>query len=278
VIPKKVGLSDVFCRLSYGTSFADWRNNVLSLGELDLKIQKWLQAAMSGIENWSACFSQASGSPFRDQGRSETVRLRDAIYVVARIVAGAGLLFAATGCIATRSWVNDQLQPINGRVNETDAKADRALAGLQNLHLEQRLVLDSSNGPTFAFGSAALTANAKHEIDGFFEDLKGSTDNAGPASGRVFVVAGHTDSVGAEDYNYELGQRRAQVVAGYLIGKEGVDPTQLRAVSYGASKPIAANDSSKGRRSNRRVEILVYQQAITAQAEQAGQPQPMAQQ
>ena len=76
-------------------------------------------------------------------------------------LAGAVLLLTANGCIATRGWVNDQLNPINGRLNDTDAKADRALTGLQNLHLEKRLVLDSSK-PTFAFGSAALGENAKH--------------------------------------------------------------------------------------------------------------------
>ena len=205
----------------------------------------------------------------RDEGISaENGRLRDAVWVVAWIFAGAVLLFTANGCIATRSWVEDQLNPITGqlgrqesRLNDTDAKADRALAGLQNLHLERRLVLDSRNGPTFAFGSAALTENAKREIDGFFQDLEGSTDS-GSASGRLFVVAGHTDSVGAEDYNYELGQRRAARVAGYLVGKKGVDPTQVRVASYGASTPIADNSTSRGRGSNRRVEILVYQEKI----------------
>jgi outer membrane protein OmpA-like peptidoglycan-associated protein len=180
---------------------------------------------------------------------------------MAGIFAGAVLLFTVNGCIATRGWVKDQLNPITGRLNDTDAKADRALAGLQNLRLERRLVLDSGHGPTFAVGSAALTENAKREIDGFFQDLEGST-NSGPASGRFFVVAGHTDSVGGENYNYELGQRRAERVAGYLVGKEGVDPTQVRVVSYGASKPIADNSTSSGRQSNRRVEILVYQEKI----------------
>ncbi|HYK16707.1 MAG TPA: OmpA family protein [Bryobacteraceae bacterium] len=180
----------------------------------------------------------------------------------ARIFAGAVLLFTATGCLATRNWTREQLDPINTRLSGTDAKADRALAGLQNLTLERKLVLDSSNGPTFAFGSSALTPNAKHEIDGFLEDLQGSND-AGPAASRVFVIAGHTDNVGREDYNYQLGQRRADGVAGYLIGKNGVDPTQVRVVSYGASKPIASNSTTSGRRSNRRVEILVYQEKIT---------------
>lgn len=202
----------------------------------------------------------------RDEGTGNS--LRDTGWVVARLFAGVVLVFTANGCLATRSWVEDQLTPITAqvsrqesRLNDTDAKADRALTGLQNLHLERTLVLDSREGPTFAFGSANLTENAKREIDGFFHDLEGPT-NAAAASGRVFVVAGHTDKVGAEDYNYELGQRRADRVAGYLVGKEGVDPTQVRVVSYGASKPIADNKTSSGRRSNRRVEILVYQEKI----------------
>jgi outer membrane protein OmpA-like peptidoglycan-associated protein len=191
----------------------------------------------------------------------QNTRLWNAVWVVAWVFGGAVLPLSASGCIATRSWVQDQLKPITGQLNDTNAKADQALAGLQNLHLEKRLVLDSSNGPTFSFGSTALTENAKREIDGFLENLEGST-NSGSASERLFVVAGHTDSVGAEDYNYELGQRRAEKVAGYLVGKEGVDPTQVRVVSYGASKPIADNSSSSGRRTNRRVEILVYQEQI----------------
>ena len=112
-------------------------------------------------------------------------------------------------------------------------------------------------------GPLLLTENRKLEIYSLFEDLDGST-NSGSAPGRLFVVAGHTDGVGAEDYNYALGQRRAERVAGYLVGKEGVDPTQVHAVSYGASTPIADNSTSRGRRTNHRVEILVYQEKIAS--------------
>jgi len=183
-----------------------------------------------------------------------------AVWTSIRLLAAATFLLTASGCLATRNWVQDQLNPMKSRLNDTSAKADSAVAGLQNLQLERRLVLDSRHGPTFAFGSAALTEDAKHEINGFLQDLEGST---GAASGRLFVVAGHTDSVGTEEYNYDLGQRRAQGVAGYLVGKESLDPTQVRVVSYGASKPIADNNTSSGRRTNRRVEILVYQEKVT---------------
>ena len=65
------------------------------------------------------------------------------------------------------------MNPMQAQLNNTDAKANQALAGLQNLHLEKKLVLDSTNGPTFATGSAVLTANGKREINGFIEDLEG---------------------------------------------------------------------------------------------------------
>jgi outer membrane protein OmpA-like peptidoglycan-associated protein len=180
--------------------------------------------------------------------------LSDAVRIGAGAFALAGLLLTASGCLATRAWVGDQLRLITGQQERFEIQ-------LNNLHLERRLVLNSSTGPTFAFGSAALSGNAKREIDQFFGDLEGST-GSGSASERVFVVAGYTDSVGHEDYNYELGQRRATSVVGYLVGKKGIDPTQVRVVSYGASKPVANNSTPSGRRSNRRVEILVYQEKI----------------
>jgi outer membrane protein OmpA-like peptidoglycan-associated protein len=187
-----------------------------------------------------------------------TTCLSNAVRIGVRAFAGAGLLFTVSGCLATRSWVGDQLRPITGQQEKLEAQVN-------NLHLERKLVLDSSTGPTFATGSAALSPNAKREIDAFIGDMEGPTGSAAPAdSGRVFVVAGYTDSVGHEAYNYQLGEKRATSVAGYLVGTKGVDPTQVRVVSYGASKPIDDNSSPSGRRKNRRVEILVYQEKIAS--------------
>ena len=181
--------------------------------------------------------------------------LSEAVRIGVGAFATAGLLFTASGCLATRSWVGDQLKPITGQQEQLETQ-------MNNLHLERKLVLDSSQGPTFATGSAALTGNAKREIDSFLGDMAGSTPPGPAASERVFLIAGYTDSTGHEAYNYELGQRRATSVAGYLVGNKGLDPTQVRVVSYGASKPVADNGTRDGRRSNRRVEILVYQEKI----------------
>lgn len=205
-------------------------------------------------------------------------------------------LLALQGCIATRDWVKEQMDPVSarvsqgetrlnqnesqigslggritgvegklgqfeGRLGQIDAKAEKALTGLANLRLERKFVIDLREGANFAFNSANLPPEAKKEIDGFLSDLKG--DPAGMES-TVFLVTGHTDSVGSEDYNYELGRKRAEGVARYLITQKNVDPLRVMTVSYGENSPAVENKNAKDRAKNRRVEVLVYREAITS--------------
>ena len=66
-------------------------------------------------------------------------------------------------------------------------------------------------------------------------------------------VEGHTDSVGPENYNQQLSQRRAQAVVDLLVNQHGISADRLEAVGYGESRPVASNDTSEGRAENRRV-------------------------
>ena len=177
---------------------------------------------------------------------------------------GILLLLGVQGCLATRGWVTEQMAPLEGRVSnvetrlgQTEAKADQALDRLDHLRLERRFVLNLKEGANFPFNSNALTPETRSQIDGFLSDQK-ETDDA------IFLVAGHTDNAGSEAYNYELGQKRAASVARYLIAHKRLDPLRVTAVSYGKSAPIADNATREGRRKNRRIEILVYKEAITA--------------
>ena len=181
---------------------------------------------------------------------------------VARLVCATTLVFAS-GCVATRDWVRAQLEPVNARLDATDAKANEALAGLDHLQLEKKMVLGMKEGATFPFNSAALSRHARSDIDRFFKELAERSGTAETNADRVFVVAGHTDGTGQADYNYELGQRRAERVAGYLVSEKGVDPLRVHVVSYGDSQPIGDNKTITGRRENRRIEILVYQEKIS---------------
>ena len=69
-------------------------------------------------------------------------------------------------------------------------------------------------------------------------------------------ISGHTDSVGSDDTNIQLSQRRAEAVADYLV-KAGISPEHLNAVGYGKTRPIASNDTEEGRAQNRRIEFDV---------------------
>lgn len=74
---------------------------------------------------------------------------------------------------------------------------------------------------------------------------------------RVVVeVAGHTDSVGTEEYNQGLSERRANTVRDYLVS-QGITATRLTARGYGEVQPVATNDTDEGRQLNRRVELIV---------------------
>jgi len=69
-------------------------------------------------------------------------------------------------------------------------------------------------------------------------------------------IEGHTDSDGADDYNQNLSQQRAESVRIYLINEYGVSGDRLEAKGWGESKPLDANDSSEGKANNRRVELI----------------------
>jgi outer membrane protein OmpA-like peptidoglycan-associated protein len=71
-------------------------------------------------------------------------------------------------------------------------------------------------------------------------------------------VAGYTDSRGDANYNRGLSERRAKTVRDYLIDR-GVDANQLTWRGYGESNPIADNETTEGRESNRRVVLRILE-------------------
>jgi OmpA-OmpF porin, OOP family len=87
----------------------------------------------------------------------------------------------------------------------------------------------------------------------YFSDLSELADFLKRFDDLSVDVEGHTDSVGAEDYNQNLSQRRAQAVVDLLVNEHGIDTNRLNAVGYGESKPVASNDTKDGRAENRRV-------------------------
>jgi len=73
---------------------------------------------------------------------------------------------------------------------------------------------------------------------------------------RSVSIQGYTDSVGSEDYNQGLSERRANSVKSYLAG-QGIGSMRLSASGKGRNDPVADNDSAAGRQQNRRVEVII---------------------
>ena len=101
----------------------------------------------------------------------------------------------------------------------------------------------------FDFDKTTLQQISYKELDKVVEFLK-SNPNV------EIEIAGHTDSKGADDYNLNLSQGRAQAVVDYLIS-QGIDDWKLKAQGYGESKPLATNETDEGRAENRRVEFTI---------------------
>jgi Outer membrane protein and related peptidoglycan-associated (lipo)proteins len=72
------------------------------------------------------------------------------------------------------------------------------------------------------------------------------------------VIVGNTDNYGEEDYNIALSQRRAEDAKGYLV-KSGIDPSRIKVMPLGESKPQGDNKTSAGRRINRRTDLILQQ-------------------
>lgn len=77
---------------------------------------------------------------------------------------------------------------------------------------------------------------------------------------RKLVVEGFTDATGGDALNMDLSERRAQAVRNAVIAY-GVDPSRIVARGYGKGYPVATNDTNTGRQLNRRVEVIISNDA-----------------
>lgn len=71
------------------------------------------------------------------------------------------------------------------------------------------------------------------------------------------IIEGHTDSIGAANYNMKLSQQRAEAVKQELVSKYGVNPNRLRTQGFGETRPVDTNATAEGRYNNRRVVATV---------------------
>jgi outer membrane protein OmpA-like peptidoglycan-associated protein len=179
------------------------------------------------------------------------------------LVAGAVMLGALSlgGC-ATKTFVRENIAAVDTRVAGVDAHVnavegtakdalERATAAgklAEGKFLYQEVLSDDSM--KFGLNQAQLSPEVTARLDAFVDKLKSDNRN-------VYVeVQGHTDASGAKDYNYKLGEERAEAVRRYL-NQHGVALNRIGTISYGPDAPVAPNTDKDGRAQNRRVVLIV---------------------
>lgn len=148
--------------------------------------------------------------------------------------------------------IADQETQISQLSKTTQEALERAIAA--GKLAEGKFVFESvltDDQVRFGFNQADLVPEAAAALDAFAELVKSQDAN-------LFVeIQGHTDAVGSEGYNLELGERRAEAVRRYLSGHHSFPLHRMSIISYGESEPIADNSTEAGRAQNRRVALVV---------------------
>jgi outer membrane protein OmpA-like peptidoglycan-associated protein len=89
--------------------------------------------------------------------------------------------------------------------------------------------------------------------------------------GLTLQIEGHTDSVGGDEFNQQLSERRADSVRDFLA-EQGVAASSITARGFGKTQPVATNDTAEGRQRNRRVELVVNGDVIGNTASASAAP------
>jgi len=144
------------------------------------------------------------------------------------------------------------------RLRKVMQDAQKRFAELQSALIsvskDARGTIISMSDILFESGKAALTPNLKEslaKIAGILIVYKEPN----------IIVEGHTDNVGAKEYNQKLSEDRAGAVLGYLV-EQGVADTRLTAVGYGFDRPIADNATKEGKAKNRRVDLVIQEKSL----------------
>jgi peptidoglycan-associated lipoprotein len=199
--------------------------------------------------------------------------MRNKLWMVALALIVA---LGTTGC-ATKKYVRQETGAVGTRVDEVSGQVEEAQTRLDTHErqigetsktaqealqrameagklAEGKLLYETvltDDKVKFGFDTSDLSPEAESALDEFASQLK--NQNAG-----VYIeIQGHTDSVGSEKYNEELGLLRAEAVRRYLSQKHQLPLHRMNVISYGETASQADNSTREGRSQNRRVALVV---------------------
>jgi len=206
-------------------------------------------------------------------------------------VAGVAVLslIAANGCVTKKAW-RENVEATDTRVKGMESGLESQEKRTSDLATDTDLRINSVKGTAeqaVEIGSQAMTKaesaerlargkilwtttlsddSVKFSFDGdkvpegaqaILDEL--ATKVKGLDRAVYLEIEGHTDNIGSDAYNQHLAAARAEAVRNYLAEKEGIPLHAMNIISFGETKPVAANTTSEGRAKNRRVVVRVLE-------------------
>jgi outer membrane protein OmpA-like peptidoglycan-associated protein len=141
---------------------------------------------------------------------------------------------------------DEMIRALEERMDEMNEKIDNLGVLIADM---DRVDITVDNDVLFAFDSSTIRETAKPTLAKVVRALANNPD-------KSLTVTGHTDSVGTEEYNQGLSERRAAAVKRYLV-QSGIEEDRVMTYGRGETQPLVPNDSEEARAMNRRVELVI---------------------
>jgi outer membrane protein OmpA-like peptidoglycan-associated protein len=155
----------------------------------------------------------------------------------------------------TTQSVNGLKTDLGGVSSKTEAVAKDVATLDARFQNRNNLTVSVQKTIEFGFDSAALPDEQNAALDEVAEAVMNNPD-------AIVVLEGRTDSIGSADYNIRLGERRVEAVRRYLAVEKEVPVYRIEQISFGADRPLVANDSRENRQKNRSVTLMVLVPAM----------------
>ena len=231
--------------------------------------QKQAEAATAEAQRMKAEAEAAAAEAAQQKAEAEQAK--------AEAVAQQQALAEQTAAAQKAAAESEQMRQRAEQLQQ-QAEAQRQQAEKEKQELRARLLAQLNSILSTRDSARGLIANMSDVLfkSGSFELLPGARERLAKVSGIVLAyptlhlqVEGHTDSVGADDYNQSLSEHRAEAVRDYLV-QQGIAANSVDARGFGKTQPIATNETAEGRQQNRRVELVLSGDAIGNTTASAG--------
>jgi outer membrane protein OmpA-like peptidoglycan-associated protein len=141
---------------------------------------------------------------------------------------------------------------IGNKMDKQAQKIETEIPGAQVERVDEGIVItfDENSGVYFDTGKYNINTASQANLDKLTAILKEFVDT------NVLVV-GHTDSVGSDESNMLLSERRAKAVTNYFTVTKGLNSARFTTNWFGEQTPVGDNATAEGRAQNRRVNIVI---------------------